>query len=186
MDIINMTLLVTGFACFASFSWGVKGHFRSTGAMPLGMRVISALSLAGFLWFGWRLGSGRAGMFWPVAEVLFAMSLGIFAWAIQASRRTPPTLAFDDDRPFFLLLDGPYRHVRHPFYLSYMLFWAGTALASPGLASWAAPVAMLAVYAEAAAREERKFAASDLARAYAAYRDRTGMFLPRPTALLAG
>jgi protein-S-isoprenylcysteine O-methyltransferase Ste14 len=186
MHMINIVLLATGFGCFAGFSWGVKGHFRSTGAMPLGMRVISALSLAGFLWFGWRLGVSPAGPLSPVAESLFVISLAIFAWAIQASRRTPPTLAFADDRPYFLLLDGPYRHVRHPFYLSYMLFWTGTALASPGLAAWVAPLVMLAVYGQAAAREERKFAVSELAGAYADYRARTGMFLPSPAALLAG
>jgi protein-S-isoprenylcysteine O-methyltransferase Ste14 len=45
---------------------------------------------------------------------------------------------------------------------------------------------MTALYIEAASREERKFAKSDLAEAYKAYRARAGMFWPRPQALLAG
>ena len=39
---------------------------------------------------------------------------------------------------------------------------------------------------DAATREERKFAMSELSAAYAAYRAQAGMFLPRPSALIAG
>ncbi len=182
-----LTTALTGFdatLCFAVFSWGVKGHFRSTGAMPLGMKLTSALSLALFAAFLWHLRQGPA-LYWPVAIVLFTMSLAVFAAAIVASRRTPPTLAFDTDSPSFLLRHGPYRYVRHPFYLAYVLFWFGTAIAVHALAGWLAPVLMTGLYIEAATREERKFANSELADAYAAYRAKAGMFWPRPLALLA-
>jgi len=183
---LNGVLLLLGFTCFALFSWGVRGHFRSTGTMPLGMQVVSGLSLAGFLWFVERLVFRPAGGGWPLAVILFAGGLALFGWAVRATAKTPPTLAFADDEPSFLLRHGPYRHVRHPFYLSYLMFWVATGLATRGLAGWLAPVVMLGLYWDAAAREERKFAGSDLAEAYAAYRAKAGMFLPRPSALRLG
>ncbi len=180
--------LFTGIAaviCFVAFSWGVNKHFRSTGAMPLGMKVTSLLSLALFAVFLFRVVQG-ASAFWLFSLGLFVASLAVFAAAVAASRLTPPTLAFDTDAPSFLLQHGPYRYVRHPFYLAYILFWLGTALAAHGLLGWVAPILMTSLYIEAASREERKFANSDLAAAYHAYRARAGMFWPRPRALLAG
>ncbi|MBU6449732.1 MAG: DUF1295 domain-containing protein [Rhodospirillales bacterium] len=180
--------LITGFGatlCFAAFSWGVSKHFRSTGAMPLGMKLTSLLSLALFAFFVWHIAQGASGL-WLVSLGLFAGSLAVFAAAVAASRHTPPTLAFDTDAPDFLLQHGPYRYVRHPFYLAYILFWLGTAVAVQGFFGWVAPILMTALYIEAATREERKFANSDLADAYNAYRARAGMFWPRPWARLAG
>ncbi|MDE1895574.1 MAG: isoprenylcysteine carboxylmethyltransferase family protein [Rhodospirillales bacterium] len=183
-----LSTVITGIAavsCFAAFSWGVSKHFRSTGAMPLGMKVTSLLSLALFVAFLLHLTQG-ASTFWLISLGLFIASAAVFAAAVAASRLTPPTLAFDTDAPNFLLQHGPYRYVRHPFYLAYILFWLGTAVAVHGLLGWIAPVLMTALYIEAASREERKFANSELAGAYNAYRARAGMFWPRPLALLAG
>jgi protein-S-isoprenylcysteine O-methyltransferase Ste14 len=173
--------IVTGLdatVCFAAFVWGVKAHFRSTGAMPAGMKLTSGLSTALFIAFLWHMHGGSSDL-WPLALTLFTTAFAVFAAAIVASRSTPPTLAYDTDRPSFLLNNGPYRYVRHPFYLAYVLFWFGTAIATPGLAGWLAPAIMTTLYLHAASREERKFANSELAAAYAAYRAHTGMLLPR-------
>ena len=167
-----------GTACFAAFSWGVKGHFRQTGSMPMGMKVTSGLSLALFAWFLLHLTAG-VGPAWPLAILLFSVAISVFFWAIRATRRTPPTLAFDTDAPSFLLQQGPYQFVRHPFYLAYLMFWVGTAVIAHGILPWAAPAVMFSLYTYAASREENKFANSAMSDAYAAYRARAGMFLPR-------
>ncbi len=181
-----ISTIITGLdatICFAAFVWGVKGHFRSTGTMPRGMQLTSGLSTILFGAFLWHLHDGASGH-WPLAILLFTAALAVFASAIAASRKSPPTLAYDTDSPSFLLNQGPYRYVRHPFYLAYVLFWFGTALAVHSLAAWLAPAIMTVLYMDAAAREEKKFANSALAPAYAAYRARAGMFWPRPLALL--
>jgi protein-S-isoprenylcysteine O-methyltransferase Ste14 len=183
---IAATLFGLGLACFASFSWGVKGHFRSTGKMPTGMKLVSLLSLLGFLSFTGRLITSGASGSAILALSFFVASLALFAWTIRATRQTPPTLAFDTDKPAFLLLHGPYQYVRHPFYLSYMLFWIGTAVAFAGALPWLTPLVMLLVYQQAASREERKFANSDFSIAYADYQRRAGMFVPRANAILHG
>jgi len=180
--------VLTGFdatICFAAFCWGVKAHFRTTGDMPTGMKLTSALSTVLFLAFLWHMHAGVSNL-WFVALILFTTAFVTFAAAIKASRQTPPTLAYDTDAPNFLLNHGPYRYVRHPFYLAYVLFWFGTAIATPSLAGWLAPAIMTGLYLDAATREERKFANSELATAYAAYRTRAGLFWPRPRGIIAG
>jgi len=172
-------LLAVGFLCFAAFCWGAAAHFRRTDRIPPGTRLIAVLTLAGFGLFLGRLALGKPGPDWSAALALFVLSAGLFAWTVGATRQTPPTLAFDTDQPAFLLRHGPYRLVRHPFYLSYLLFWAGTATASPGIWPWLTPAVMTAVYFRAAMLEERKFRHSPLAAAYNAYRAQAGMFLPR-------
>jgi protein-S-isoprenylcysteine O-methyltransferase Ste14 len=171
--------------CFGSFSWAFKSHFRSTGAVPPGMKLISLLSLLCFVAFTIRLAQHGISMHGAAGLLCFAASLALFAWTINATRRTPPTMAFDTDEPDFLLQHGPYRYVRHPFYVSYVIFWIGTAAAISGILGWAVPLLMLAVYQHAASREERKFAHSGLSLAYDNYRQRAGMFLPRMASLLA-
>jgi protein-S-isoprenylcysteine O-methyltransferase Ste14 len=184
-NILESSIVFTGaLLCFGSFSWAFKSHFRSTGSIPAGMKLISLLSLACFAVFTVRLvmygttGHGAAGL------ILFAASLALFSWTVSATRRTPPTMAFDTDEPDFLLQHGPYNYVRHPFYVSYLLFWIGTAAATYGALGWVVPALMLAVYQNAASREEQKFAASGLSLAYANYRSRARMFLPRLSTLL--
>jgi len=183
-SITSIALLITGSSCFAAFVWCFKTHLPPTEKIPAGTKLISALSLTFYLAFAIHLGRGAAGEFWQAALTLMLLSLALFAWTVASTRQTPPTLAFDDDTPSFLLRHGPYRYVRHPFYLSYMLYWAGTAAACPGSLQWAVPAIMLAVYASAASREEAKFARSDLATAYHAYTKRAGMFTPRLGALV--
>jgi protein-S-isoprenylcysteine O-methyltransferase Ste14 len=141
--------------------------------------LISLLTVGGFAWFAVRVATQAPGAAWPAACLLFAAAMALFWWTVRATMRTPPTLAFDTDQPSFLLRHGPYRYVRHPFYLSYLLFWTGTAVAASGLAPWLAPAVMLAVYRVAAGREEQKFAGSDFRMAYDSYRRQAGMFLPR-------
>jgi protein-S-isoprenylcysteine O-methyltransferase Ste14 len=180
----SAALFGLGFVCFAAFSWGVKGHFRRTGPIPAGTVFISLLTLVGFAWFALRIATLAPSAAWPAACLLFTAAIALFFWTVSATRQTPPTLAFDTDPPSFLLRHGPYRFVRHPFYLSYLLFWTGTAVAFSGPAPWLTPAVMLTVYRIAAGREEQKFAGSELRAAYNAYRRQAGMFFPR-TRLIA-
>jgi protein-S-isoprenylcysteine O-methyltransferase Ste14 len=181
--------LVLAAACCASFMWAVPAHFRKSGQMPLGMRLLSLLTIGGFAWLlydGVRNAlspdpaSREPG--WPglsVAALCCLASLTLFWWSVQANKRHPLTLAFSADEPAFVQTRGPYHYVRHPFYLSYLLFWFGTAFLFAGLSHWVMPVTMAVLYVVAARREELKFMNSSLAASYAEYRARTGVLLPR-------
>ena len=183
MDWRSLCVLVAGVACFGSFSWAVAFHFRKPGESPRGMKLLSAVSLLGFAWFINGLIT-RPGGYRVAPFALCAVSLLLFWWCILHTRPKPFTLAFSLDLPAFLDTGGPYRLARHPFYLSYLLFWLATALAIPGALSWAAPVVMGGLYTLAATREEAKFANGALDGDYKAYRMQTGMFYPLLTRLL--
>ena len=169
---------------FAFISWGVRGHFVATGGVAPGMRLLALLTMAGFAWFLWsRLADGYAhhgtGAARNVAGlVLLSLEAALFWWAVDTTRARRLTLAFSADQPAFLHVSGPYAWVRHPFYVSYGLFWIATAVLCEGRMHWLVPVVMIAVYVRAARGEEAKFAASDLAGAYERYRSRTAL-LPR-------
>ncbi len=177
MDWRGWSVLLAGTACFLSFTWAAAFHFHKSGKIPRGMQVVSAVSFLTFAWFLYGLGT-RPGGYRLAPFALCMLSLLLFWWCILHTRRKRFTLAFSPDAPAFLDTQGPYRVARHPFYLAYLVFWVATALAVPGLLSWAVPVVMAALYTLAAAKEEAKFTDSILQGEYRLYRMRTGMFFP--------
>lgn len=178
--LLPILVAALGAACFACFTWGTLRHFVRRHREWSGTSVISLLSLLGFGLFLWQVLLRPLSSTWIVACVLFAVSLGLWSWALATTRTTPPTLAFTGDEPHSMMDGGPYQWVRHPFYTAYLLFWTGTAVATQGVLGWAAVLILGAVYFVAARHEEGKFARSALAGRYAAYTARTGMFLPWP------
>lgn len=146
--------------------------------MPIGMLVISGLSacaLAAFIFEMVIRPSGTLGL--VAALLLFAWSAALFVWTILTTRDRGFRLAFD--RPDGFVSAGPYRYVRHPFYSAYLIFWVGCFTAAPSILTAASFLVMLAVYAWAASSEERLFAEGAHADQYQAYRESTGMFVPK-------
>ncbi len=181
--IANSLLLVLGSACFLAFSWALRWHFRTPGATPPGVWLICGLSFAAYAWFVWDVINRPLGAAWPVAVSFLVVALVLFFVTVRASRSARLTVAFTADQPQVLLEHGPYRYVRHPFYSTYLIFWAATAIARPGWTPWIIVAAFCAIYSVAGRREEAKFERSHLAASYAAYRRETGMFLPRISSL---
>ena len=156
--------------------------------MPLGMRLLSLATLFSFGWFLWASAqnlwsSGVHGLsdhltLQSMASLVFGTSLALFWWTVSTTRRHPLTLAFTSDVPVHLQTTGPYAYVRHPFYLAYVLFWIGAAVAANERLSWIMAAVMTVSYVAAARREELKFEASPLASDYKLYRLQTGMLVP--------
>jgi protein-S-isoprenylcysteine O-methyltransferase Ste14 len=174
-------ILLTGLSIFVIGSHAVlgKGHFKSA-KMPAGANIVSAsvlTTLAVFLILLWT----NEAPIWAqlLALILEGLGLWLFFRTIAASRDRALHFAFDTDNPVSLVTSGPYNYVRHPFYTSYLIFWTGLALGTWSL--WAVPVLVLmsVLYTVAASGEEAKFARTDMAGDYAAYRSRTGMFWPK-------
>jgi protein-S-isoprenylcysteine O-methyltransferase Ste14 len=74
---------------------------------------------------------------------------------------------------------GPYRFVRHPFYLSYIVAFLGALVAFPSPVTAVVCVVDIALFIYMAVDDERVLLCSGLAADYQAYRQRVGMFLPR-------
>lgn len=111
--------------------------------------------------------------------LLYSLAVAVFLSAIESAKRTRLQRAFvDEPLPDRLITDGPYRWVRHPFYVGYILgaIAAPVSTASTGLALIA--IAMIGLTWFAALREERAWLRSPRGEAYREYQARTGMFLP--------
>lgn len=162
-----------------AYAWSLRGHFVSQ-TMPRGTQIISAAVTLSALFY-LLLTFTIAQPFWAQAIGL-ALQLAagwLFIAAISASREARLEYAFTAEKPQTLLKAGPYRHVRHPFYTSYIVFWAGWALATWSVYSVVSLAVMIVLYILAARREEEKFAQTPMAADYEAYKQQAGLFWPK-------
>jgi protein-S-isoprenylcysteine O-methyltransferase Ste14 len=125
-----------------------------------------------------------AAWFWSGIAV-YALANGLFWWALAAHGKAHPAFAFIRVAPASLTTAGPYRLVRHPIYSAYLLAWCAAAIISAQAWLLVAVVWMGLFYVSAACQEERTFRTGCMAESYHAYRRRTGMFLPKITALFS-
>jgi protein-S-isoprenylcysteine O-methyltransferase Ste14 len=114
-----------------------------------------------------------------VAVPLAAASIFLIGLALGSHREPVSLWHQEDDAPRGIVVNGAYRHVRHPFYAAFLLALAASALAAPGLLTGAALLAAAMRLHATAVREERRLLASSLGPGYRAYMARTGRFLPR-------
>ena len=161
-------------AAFASFGWGVLWFFTKPSGLTWRAAMVAVVGLCLSVWnvFGaWRSPVGD----WTLlaAAGLHLIAAALFWAAASACPAGGLTAIYETDVPTHVVRGGPYRFMRHPFYTSYTLYWIGGAVASASPISIAGALVMAAIYAHAARAEERKFAASAIAGAYAKYRQGT-------------
>jgi protein-S-isoprenylcysteine O-methyltransferase Ste14 len=176
---LDLIVSAVSISALALYMWSARGHFASEG-MPPGARLLTYVVLACALVLFYLLWADTQPEWAQLVGLLLQVaSLALFWAAIQASRQRQLLLAFDPGNPRSLVDVGPYRYVRHPFYVSYIILWGGWALAT--WSPWAiVPLAvMVGIYVYAARDEERKFGLTEMAADYAAYRKRVGFFFPR-------
>jgi protein-S-isoprenylcysteine O-methyltransferase Ste14 len=178
---LRIICLLAYFTCVGSFIWGMSGSFfRRVDRAGWGFRSIQMGGAVAFIWNTWALlRHERIELFSGLAALaLYGASLLGFWWSVGAYSKSPPSHAFSADRPVALVQSGPYRLIRHPFYTSYLLTWCAGLVATHEVTLLIPLGLMIGIYAYAARLEEQKFASSALSNQYAAYRARTGMFLP--------
>lgn len=113
------------------------------------------------------------------SAVLSLSGLLLFYWAIAQSRPGDLGFAGTSEATKTLIDTGPYRYVRHPIYVAYILGWLGLALTSGHRAGVVGAIYLSAIYIFIARQEEEQFVQEGDSVCYRAYRERTGMFLPR-------
>jgi protein-S-isoprenylcysteine O-methyltransferase Ste14 len=114
-----------------------------------------------------------------IGIAMYAMSLALFLAAIEASRRVPMTRAFVyEPKCSTILMQGPYRFIRHPIYLSFSLAWSAAPVAThnPFLALTA--VGMIFCYLASAQAEERMMLNGPRGPEYADWSKRTWRLIP--------
>ena len=114
-----------------------------------------------------------------VAVILATGSVALYEWSRHTITRRQFGIAWGYQVPDAVCDEGPYRFIRHPIYLSYMLAHLAALVAVPHWLTASICAVAAALFAHAAFDDERKLAASGISADYAAYRERTGMFLPK-------
>jgi protein-S-isoprenylcysteine O-methyltransferase Ste14 len=178
-----IVLTVSGLTIIGLFARAVHGHFVSQ-KLPPAMKVLVALSYLASFAYLWALWTGEAAQWQRIVGICLQFAAaGLFNWARTTTLANRITAAFDTDQPAFLVTAGPYRFVRHPFYISYIVCWAGSSLAANSLILWMLCLALSVVYIVAALIEENKFKESALAIDYKRYSENVGFFFPKVLAL---
>jgi protein-S-isoprenylcysteine O-methyltransferase Ste14 len=111
--------------------------------------------------------------------VLLLSSLTLYEWARHVIRGRRFHLAWSGSVPESLCEEGPYAHIRHPIYASYILAFLAALVALPTALTLVVFTFNAALFAHAAISDERSLSNSTLAAKYALYKRRTGMFFPR-------
>ncbi len=179
---MKYSALTYSLVCDACFAWAAFCFFRRAG----GIRRVQRLMLWATAFTA--LVHGVAILYMNHARVyhfgagvaIYTLSLWLFSTAVHAASTNRLELFFSSQpQPHALIQHGPYRWMRHPFYTSYTLAWvAGTVVSNQ-------PILLLTIllnavlYYQAASREERWLAGSNLAEQYRGYQRAVGMFLPR-------
>ena len=121
-----------------------------------------------------------AGDAWTVTGIaMYAISLTLFLYALEAARRVPLTRTFVyTPKCDTILTTGPYRVIRHPIYLSYSLCWLAAPVATHSIVLGFSAVGMITCYVLSAREEERLLAGGARAAEYAVMRRKTWRMVP--------
>lgn len=179
--IIHWILAASAGAAVMFFAAGLTSYFERPRQRPLWVRVIHDMTrgLAILHLVIVVLVPPRSELWATVGIVLYTTAVAIFLSAIETARRTRLQRSFiDQPLPDRLITDGPFRWVRHPFYVGYVCGAVAGPIAVPSLALVVLAAIMTAITITAAFREERVWLASPRAETYRQYRRRTGMFVP--------
>ena len=185
MDITRYPHLLVGVPLMVAIFWQLRGAGRSF-SMVKEEGVKPRVSLISFAFFVTVIEGFNAPLNpyrWMIVPgfAILCFAILLFNAARASIRGKFFSYIYSDDAPQFLHTSGPYRYVRNPFYSSYLLTFLAAAVLAPNLVTIAVPVVMFVFLMFAARHEERKFSRSPdpVAKEYAEYKKRTGMFFPR-------
>lgn len=162
------------------FAFAFKFYFRATNKMSLklaSLNVVGAATVISSILIA--IIQKPTGIDSLVIEALLVISFCIFVWALLASRKAKLGIAFGNLQSQSILTAGPYRFVRHPFYLSYSITWLAVWLYSFSLIHLVLSFTLVILYFVAAQDEEASLSRGKYAEIYIQYKNRTGMFFPK-------
>lgn len=147
-------------------------------------RVGAALVAAQFGLLALLAGLALAPGGWPTADAALLVAAGtvLGIWALTANRPGNFNIRPQPRNGAVFVHRGPYRWIRHPMYSALLLAGLGAVRMAGAGAGWASPAngsawaALLAVLWAKSAVEER--ALLQVFDGYAAYRQRSGRFVP--------
>ena len=138
--------------------------------------MVSGLSLLVFLYYLWS--EERSIPQYAIGILTYCGSYFLFGLAMRHTLVSHLKLAFDARHASIFVTSGPYAHVRHPFYTSYIGFWAASWVIAPSVVLGVVVVALGLLYFLEAKAEEQRLRSAPWGEQYRRYECRTGMFMP--------
>lgn len=141
--------------------------------------VVAAWIVAVLVGFDRSLPAELAARWWARALglALGLVGFGFALWArVAIGKAFAPTAAVPPDRR--IVDEGPFAHVRHPFYLGMLVAMAGGVLVLDSQATLVAWLVLLPLV-DVLARWEEAFLVEELGPKYADYRERVPRWIPR-------
>ena len=129
--LVHVLVIVASIACFSSFVWGMKAFFVMPTRVPYGVRMLQGLGALYFVLYTFIVTKPGAvtGITAWIGLMFLGISFSLFWWTIRTNRTKRFGVGFSFECPDAFSTKGPYRLIRHPFYLSYSLGWTGAAMA---------------------------------------------------------
>ena len=112
--------------------------------------------------------------------LLAVLAISLYEWTRRTVLGRSFYMGLAGEVPDVICESGPYRYLRHPFYVSYLLAFVGVIVATPTVIAALVLALNVVLFVYMALDDERTLARSPLAAAYAAYKARTGTLLLLP------
>jgi protein-S-isoprenylcysteine O-methyltransferase Ste14 len=122
------------------------------------------------------------GLLLPLAvcgAIMATCALMLYEWARRTVTDRQFYIGLSGEVPPAVCTEGPYRYVRHPFYLSYMIAFVAMAVTFPSFVTVAVCLVNIGLFVYMAIDDEKVLLRSGLRAEYLKYRGPVGMFLPR-------
>lgn len=176
---VNLFLLVPFISLFVLPTAWLEGFLLPKTAWT-GWAVILTFTNAVLLYFPWAIAiaATRHLMMGPLTILgFFMIAVGLFllATALPLIIRVPGQIRSLPER---LVVEGPYRRIRHPIYLSHFLLIGGSALAFGALKVFLETPILLGVAATGAKYEESKRLVPIFGKIFEQYKAKTCFLLP--------
>ena len=110
-----------------------------------------------------------------IAVIILILAFMVFWWAVAQSYGLGFAGSSGSTR---IVSSGPFKFVRHPFYISYTLTWLGACILFNSFLLWITLLYLAAFYVTAAIKEEKQLVSGNMD-LYSAYQKNVGMFIPR-------
>lgn len=149
-------------------------------ALPFGICPLSLIaSYYGVLPRLTGLGSPWGSFSDTVPVLVSAASIGLISYTLGTHKIPIALWHQENDKPQSIVTFGAYKHVRHPFYASFILAFISAFIYAPQLATISCLVYGSLILNMTAAREEKRLCQSDFGEEYMRYMQNTGRFLPK-------
>ena len=164
---------------FVTFGLAMRILFDGGSGPAVRMRILAVLGLlCAVAQTYWLITMPLPAWAAALAAFIYLASLALFSWAAFSIRTHQFGLAYSAELASAVFSGGPFRWIRHPFYLSYALAWLAGGVAVGQWYAFVPLAVMSAFYVDAARLEERRMLNGAVAEEYRTYRARAGAIVP--------